>query len=402
MNILVLTSLFPVSENPQKGIFVYNMLKGIGDRVKFFVVVPKPYFLLKRKKVNKEVEEHFKQQLLDTLPNVENIIYIDYPFLPRIFHPIFSFLLYHRLKKLFKLIDIKKFDLLHSHFLFPEGVIAAKLGKDFSIKTICTVHGSDVNVMAHRLYWKPFLSYALRNLAGIIFVSENLKEKFLYEVLKNKNFNELNFAVIPNGFADWVVPSGEPSDEHLVRELRGQNKRIILFVGNLVKVKRVDLANEALAYAKGKVNNVVLLIIGAGPEEFRVKSKAAKLCLQEGKDFILMGRIAHKRVLFWIKEADLLILTSDNEGMPSVVLESLSLGTPVVATTVGGVPEVIVDGVNGFLCRKNDPVDIGMHLVEALSYPWDMERIKSSVKRYALSYLCEQFYLYYKSLIGAK
>ena len=400
MNILMLTSLFPIPNNPQKGIFVYNMLKAIKEKARFVVVVPVPYLLFTHRSTGKEFRESFKEKLMDTLPNVDDIIYVDYPFLPRAFHPIFSGFLYYKLKKLFShLVRKNSFDLLHSHFLFPEGVISAKLGKEFSIKSICTVHGSDLNIMAHRVYWKPFLSYALSNLTGLVFVSESLKEKFLSQVLKDKKLKDLNLAVVPNGFADWATPSGEPTDEHLIRRLREQKKKIILFVGNLIKIKRPDIAVEALEYVRRKGCNAVLVIIGKGPEESKIKAKAARLNLREGKDFILLGRIAHGRVLFWMKESDVLVLTSDNEGMPSVILESLSLGTPVVATAVGGIPEVVLDGFNGFLCHRNDPREVATHIIEAISRSWDKEKLKLSVKPYAWTSLSEQLYHYYKLMI---
>ena len=400
MNILVLTSLFPVPENPQKGIFVYNMLKGMGEKVRFVVVVPVPHLLLGHGSGSKGFRGSFKEKLADTLPNVDDIVYVDYPFLPRAFHPLFSGLLYYKLKKLCSyLVQKKNFDLLHSHFLFPEGVISAKLGKEFSIKPICTVHGSDLNIMARRPYWRPFLSFALNNLAGLVFVSEALREKFLSQVLKGREPMNLNLAVIPNGFADWIIPSGEPTDHTLIARLRDQKKKIILFVGNLTKIKRPDIAVEAMAHVRKNGLNAVLVIIGKGPKESEIEAKAKRLNLREGEDFILMGRMAHERVLFWMKEADVLLLTSDNEGMPSVILESLSVGTPVVATAVGGVPEVVLDGVNGFLCQRNDPANIAIHLIEAMSRPWNVEKLKESVKPYAWTALGEQLYSYYKWVI---
>jgi len=401
MNVLILTSLFPDPGNPQKGVFVYNMAKAMKGKTRFVVVVPVPHLLFTRRSTRKEHRDSFKENLADTLPNVDNIIYVDYPFLPRVFHPLFSIFLYYKLKKLFScLIREKNFDLLHSHFLFPEGIIAAKLGKKFSIKSICTVHGSDLNIIAHRFYWRPFLGYALKNLSGITFVSKTLKEKFVSQILKGKECKNLNLAVIPNGFADWITPRGESTDKHLIKRLREQKKKIILFVGNLIKIKRPDISVEALAHVRRNGYDAVLVIIGQGPKESEIRTTAAKLNLREGEDLILLGRVAHERVLFWMKEADVLTLTSDSEGMPSVILESLSFGTPVVATPAGGIPEVVLPGVNGFLCRKDDPIDVAKYLIEALSRFWDKEKLKESVKAYAWTSLSEQLYSYYKQVVG--
>jgi|GEM_PF-1790621 len=401
MNVLMLTSLFPDPENPQKGVFVYNMVKAMEKKARFVVVIPVPHLLFTHGITRKEHRDSFKENLADTLPNVDNIIYVNYPFLPRVFHPLFSIFLYYKLEKLFScLIRGKNFDLLHSHFLFPEGIIAAKLGKKFSIKSICTIHGSDLNIIARRFYWQPFWGYALKNLDGLTFVSQTLKEKFVSQILKGKECKNLNLAVIPNGFADWITPRGESTDKHLIKRLRDQKKKIILFVGNLIKVKRPDIAVEALAHVRRNGYDAVLVIIGQGPKESETRTKAAKLNLREGEDLILLGRVAHERVLFWMKEADVLTLTSDSEGMPSVILESLSLGTPVVATPAGGIPEVVLPGINGFLCRKDDPIDVAKHLIEALSRFWDKEKLKESVKAYAWTSLSEQLYSYYKQVVG--
>lgn len=400
MNILVLTSLFPIPENPQKGIFVYNMLRSMKEKVKFVVVVPVPCLFLSRGSMNKQVREGFREKLLETLPNVDDIIYVEYPFLPRFFHPFFALFLYLKLKKLLHpLMRERNVHLIHSHFLFPEGIIAAKLGEDFSIKAICTIHGSDINVIAHRLYWKPFLSYALSKLSGLTFVSKDLKKTFLSQILKDRQLKNLNLTVISNGFADWVIPTGVHMDEQIIEQLRKSAKKIILFVGNLIKVKRPDIVLESLVHVKNRGFNATLVVIGEGPRKVEMMTKAMRLNLQKGEDLIFLGRLSHERVLFWMKEADVLILTSDKEGMPSVVLESLSVGTPVVATAVGGVPEVILDGVNGFLCQKNNPADTAVCLIKALSRSWDREKIKATVKAYAWTVLSKQWYNYYKSVL---
>lgn len=393
LNILMVTSLFPNPGSPKKGIFVYNMVRSLENKVRFTVVVPVPQLLFNHKIIIKEDLESFTEELLSKLPHVDAIYYVSYPFLPKVFHPLFSGWLYYRLKKLVAcLINQRNFDLIHAHFLFPEGVIAAKLGAEFSVKSLCTAHGSDVNIIASRLYWKPFLTYALRRLSGLIFVSRALYERFLSTVGNGVDVKDLKLVVIPNGFADWVSPCGGPEDEQIIKMLQSEGKKIILFVGNLINTKRPDILLEALGHVKVEECNAVLIIIGKGPKEVEVKVKAKQFNLLEGKDLISLGEVRHEKVLFWMKEADLLVLTSENEGLPGVVLESLSLGTPVVATAVGGVPEVVLDGVNGFLCQKNDSKDVAVHILEALAYSWDPNKIKASVKDYSWTSVKERIY----------
>ena len=308
-------------------------------------------------------------------------------------------MLYHKLKRLAShLLQEKNYDLIHSHFLFPEGVISARLGKDFSIKTICTVYGSDLNIIADRIYWRPFFRYALENISGLVFVSQALYEKFLSGVGEKIRLSEPKLSVIPNGFADWAIPCGYPEDENLIRKLRSQGK-IVLYVGNLVKVKRVDILIEAFSYVRAAGCKATLIIRGDGPQKPEVRAKANLMKLVEGEAVFFLSEIEYERVLFLMQQADVLVLTSENEGLPGVVLESLSQGTPVVATAVGGVPKVVIDGVNGFLCWKNDPQDVAFHILKALSHPWQNEEIKASVNDYTWTSLGEQLGEYYAKVM---
>lgn len=322
-NILLISSLFPNPKNPYNGLFVYKMLRSMKEDLKYTVIVPIPRLIFSSKITGKEWIS-FKEKLLVELPCIYKLYYISYYFLPRIFHPVFAHIFYRKLKRLVRqLLQENEFQLIHSHFLFPEGVFAARLGKKFNLKAICTIHGSDLNTIANRFYWKPYFWYAINNLSGLIFVSEALEKKYLALTGNKMIKRNARITVIPNGFADWISPHGNTKDIDLVNILRSQGKKIILFVGNLVKAKRVDILIKAFFHLKENGCNAVLIIIGKGPQKLAIRKIIKDFNLIDEHDVFLMGDKEHKQVLYWMENADILTLTSENEGSPNVIIESL-------------------------------------------------------------------------------
>lgn len=150
-----------------------------------------------------------------------------------------------------------------------------------------------------------------------------------------------------------VVPNPAPVFDLSVNreELRarlGIDGPTLVFVGRFVQAKNLPLAIAALA----RVDRVRLVLVGSGPEAETVAEAAHKCGVQDRVWF--PGAVPREDALGWLRAADAAILSSDYENLPHAAVEALALGTPVIATAVGGVPEVIETGVNGLLVPKGD------------------------------------------------
>jgi glycosyltransferase involved in cell wall biosynthesis len=151
-------------------------------------------------------------------------------------------------------------------------------------------------------------------------------------------------SVLPNPYP--AIPALPPRDE-LKHEL-GLNGRTLAFAGRLTAQKSLGVALEALA----AVDGVTLVIAGDGDERHTLERRAAELGL--GDRIRFLGAQPRKRVLELFRGADAAILSSSWENFPHTVVEALAAGTPVLATRVGGVAEVVADGENGLLVRPGD------------------------------------------------
>ncbi len=133
-------------------------------------------------------------------------------------------------------------------------------------------------------------------------------------------------------------------------------ERRILFVGDLTKKKGILVLLEAFRIIAKEWNNVTLVIVGDGPERRRCE-KFIKDSGLEGK-VELLGPLSHRKTLEQIKRSLFLVLPSESEGLPRVILEAFALGKPVISTPQGEIPNVVKDGINGLLIEKIEPKEV--------------------------------------------
>jgi glycosyltransferase involved in cell wall biosynthesis len=150
--------------------------------------------------------------------------------------------------------------------------------------------------------------------------------------------------VLPNPIS---VP--EPGDRDELRRRHGFDGPTLVYAGRLVLQKSLDVALRAVA----RCNGVTLVLAGDGPERVRLDSLVAELGLEERVRFL--GPQPRERVFELLAAADAELLSSGWENFPHAVVEGLAVGTPVIATNVGGVREIVTDGVNGLLVPPHDP-----------------------------------------------
>ena len=264
-----------------------------------------------------------------------------------------------------------KFDLIHSHFLWPAGFVGAKLKEKHNVPCIVTGHGYDVYDLPFRNNkWKTRISKILTHTDAIITVSRQ-NEKLLTRLTSKKIF------VIPNGYNSTIF-TVDPRNKKKMLALP-DNKKIILSVGNLELVKGHEYLVSAVEKIIQKNQNIYCVIVGGGSRH----SFLEKLIKQKGLEkFIrLIGAVQPEEVPNWMNACDVYIQPSIKESFGIVLLEALSCGKPVIGTAVGGIKEIINEKV-GYLVPSGDENALSEAILKSLNHEWDKGYILDYVKFY--------------------
>jgi len=234
------------------------------------------------------------------------------------------------------------FDLIDAHYYYPDGVAAALLGKWFNRPVVITARGTDVNLIPRYALARRMVLSASRRAAHSIAVSAALKDAMVALGMAAASISVLRNGVDLARFR-MVGRSLERA------ALRGQlalTGPTLLSVGNLIELKGHHLAIEALA----SLPQWQLVIAGKGSLEADLKRQAAERGVAERVRFT--GPVSQPQLIEYYNAADALVLASSREGMPNVVLEAMACGLPVIATSVGGVPEILDARVGRLIDRS--------------------------------------------------
>ena len=156
-----------------------------------------------------------------------------------------------------------------------------------------------------------------------------------------------------------------------------KTEKIVLFIGNLLPSKGIcDLLNAAQILDKRDAPGIRFILIGEGRSQktaIELAKKLKKIRLDT------KGNICHSELNTWINASDLVCLPSHNEGCPNVILESFACGTPVVASRVGGIPELVKEFESGILFEPKSPYALADCIEKALKTEWDRFKITQSI-----------------------
>lgn len=277
-----------------------------------------------------------------------------------------------------------KVDLIHSHFAYPAGYVGALLGCVLRKPMILTVWGSDINMRTRPDFevplWRERIFYALCNVDYIIASSDALKERLVDLGI------ESGVSVIYNGIS---TERFHPRDRCASRRKLGLpiDTPTVLFIGNLVPIKALDVLLRAVAHIEREGTRLHLVLVGDGPLHEDLKRLAAELELSNVE---FRGRQPNEEIPWLMSAADVLVLPSLNEGFGMVILESIACATPVVASRVGGVPEIInADGL-GILVDPGDPGVLAEAIQKALSREWEIGTLISRALDFDLRHTARQ------------
>ena len=170
-----------------------------------------------------------------------------------------------------------------------------------------------------------------------------------------------------------------PGDRAAAREALGlgPSGRLLLFAGRLELAKGTERLVDALALLAPGDPGLRLALAGDGSQRRAMEEQARRLGVADR--LVFAGWVGHDVLPQWLRAADLLVLPSDAEGLPTVVVEALSCGTPVVASAVGGVPALVTGGVTGVLLRDRTAAALADAVRDALARPWRREDLVASV-----------------------
>jgi glycosyltransferase involved in cell wall biosynthesis len=267
-----------------------------------------------------------------------------------------------------------RFDVVLGAFLFPDACAAAALARLLRIPYAVKGHGTDVNVVARWPAVRPIVRAALRSAACAVGVS-----RAMVEALVALGARPDRVALVPNGVDRAIF---HPGDRLAARRELGlpERARIITFVGRLDRQKGVHelvAAFDAIAAGARDAEPIWLVLVGDGPERRALEQAAAGRPLGSGR-LLVVGPKPLPLIARYVAAGDLQALPSYAEGTPNVVLEALAVGRPVVATNVGGIPDVVCPGVTGLLVPPRDAAALAGALHEALRRAWDPQAFEAA------------------------
>ena len=362
MRVLVLSSTFPSAQQPNRGVFVRHRIRGLSKRCDVVVVAPVPWFPLNRwLRAERDAVPSFEDQ--DGL-RVHHPRFFSLPRYGKFLDGALYFLslvpFLARLRKSFA------FEVIDAHFAFPDGLAATLLGRLFKVPVVVTLRGSIVRLSGYRLH-RPQLRWTLRRADRVTAVSESLKT-----VAVGLGVPAHHIKVIPNGVDSTAF---RPMPQREARRLCGlpEDAKVLLTVAGIYEGKGQHTVIDLLPTLEDRHPGVVYAMVGSPRpgEMYQRRLQAAVERHGLTGHVVFAGPRPQSELRQWFAAADVSVLATQTEGWPNVLLESLACGTPVVATRVGGVPEIVRDGTDGLLVAYGDPPALREALTSALSRDWD-------------------------------
>lgn len=284
-------------------------------------------------------------------------------------------------------------ELLHVHYAIPHAYAAymAKkilLDKGKYIPVVTTLHGTDITLVGKNPSYKPAVTFSINKSDVVTSVSESLKLDTLSSFVIRKDIR-----VIPN-FIDLSLYEGQANCKKA--QLAPNEERIITHVSNMREVKRIQ--DVIIAFAKVRhAHNVVLMMVGDGPEREPAEVLARDLGVSEHIRFL--GRTSEVRTILCM--SDIFLLPSEKESFGLAALEAMAAKTPVISSNAGGLPEVNVHGVTGFLTQVGDVEMMAEHMVDLVTHPERLEQFKQAAYEHAKHFSIEKILPMYEEAYDA-
>jgi glycosyltransferase involved in cell wall biosynthesis len=371
LRVLILTKVFPNALQPLAAAFNRQQFASLSRLADVEVLAPIQWFPGARLLGNRTEAG----RLID-LPDAEWIdgVFVRHPrvwHLPRLDYSLAAGLYVTSLLPLVRRLR-PRFDVVLGSFVYPDGMAATWMARMLGAPAVMYALGSDINVLPKIPGVRTLLRWTFPRASRVVAVSRDLGDKMIALGCPADRV-----ALVPNGVDRTLF---RPQDRRQARRDLGQPEggRWILYVGRLEPAKGVEDLLQAFARLSPARPEVKLVLVGDGSLRGRCEQAAAaapgRIVVAGGRPLAEVGR--------WVAGADLLTLPSWWEGTPNVVLEALASGRPVVATRVGGIPDVVEPpgsaGRLGELVEPRDVAGLAAALGRVLDRPSDAEAIAAA------------------------
>jgi N-acetyl-alpha-D-glucosaminyl L-malate synthase BshA len=313
-----------------------------------------------------------------------------------------------------KIVEVTRYeglDVLHVHYAVPHATSAYLarqiLGAD-APRIVTTLHGTDITLVGNDPSFLPITSFSITQSDGITAPSAYLQQA-TYQNLDVPS--SVPIEVIPN-FVDTVRFA--PDSHRRLAQLRGllgpgadanaagESPAVLIHVSNFRAVKRVDDVIRIFAEVH-KVRHSILVLIGDGPERSRVEALARQLGIHGAVVFV--GKM--QSFVELLQVSDVFLMPSESESFGLAALEALSCGVPVVASNIGGLPEVVPDGEVGFLAPVGDISGMAAHALRILGDSALAERLSAAARisvlaNFRIEPAIDRYQAHYERVLAAR
>jgi glycosyltransferase involved in cell wall biosynthesis len=367
---VLFSTLYPSAERPMHGIFVETRLRELlkTGRVDTRVVAPVPWFPSTAERWG-DYARMARTPCQETRHGID-VVHPRYLLLPRVGMTLAPLLMAlgarHAMQQL---LDAGfDFDVIDAHYYYPDGVAAAVLAAHFKKPFTVTARGTDINLIPDHRWPRKLLQWAGKRASASIGVSAALVER-----MRALAFDPHRLHVMRNG-VDLDRFSAMDSST-MRQELGIAGGPVLLTVGNLHEHKGQRLVLDAFALFRRRHSQAQLLVVGEGPDAAQLRSQASALGLVDAVRFV--GTVPNQDLARWYSAADVLVLASSREGWPNVLLEAMACGTPVVASDVGGVREIVQLPVAGRVVADRTAAAFSSALDALLAMPADRAAVRA-------------------------
>ena len=364
IRVAVITRYFPSSAEPWQGRAAYQTLRALARHAEVKVFFPNaayPKAFTPRSRMYRDLDPHFS-------PPEVAVSYFDFPALPLVSRPFNGWMAARTVMPHVRAFDP---DLVFGYFLYPDSYAALKVGRALGIPVAAMSMGSDINRIRDPIT-ALHTRTVLRNVDAIFAKSDDLRQKAL-----DMGASPDKCRTVSNGCDLSVFRIRDRAEARRMLNIAPDGE-VVVYIGRLDTNKGLrELVGAAVSLRAARPNLHVYLV-GEGPDRARIRNVIEVANATHW--FRIQGACPPDEVPFWIAASNLITLPSYMEGCPNVVLEALACGRPVVATNVGGIPEILNEEC-GRLAPARNPDALAQALGWVLEKKWDESAISASRSR---------------------